>query len=204
MEKESKELVSFSTPQLIISGKEEQAKGWGQSLSLLITCSLPLTTVFYSSHQHWSLGYANRKKEILPSPPQTWARFHVGKNNIWNGINRKRGYAQIYLWGSKRRAAESWGKVKSQRLPIQNTLVLCISSHNRNNSIDTYSSLSGFTFSALKKRIFISGILIGFSMEKESRQVSILHFKTAVKSLSKFPEACQTPYRGILPCLRLR
>jgi len=27
MEKESKELVSFSTPQLIISGKEEQAKG---------------------------------------------------------------------------------------------------------------------------------------------------------------------------------
>ena len=56
----------------------------------------------------------------------------------------------------------------------------------------------------LSRRVFIFGILIGFSMEKESRQVSILHFKTVVKSLSKFPEACQTPYRGILPCLRMR
>lgn len=87
------------------------------------------------------------------------------------------------------------GKVKSQRLPIQNTLVLCSPSHNRNNSLDTYSFLSGFTFSALRKRIFILGILIGFSMGKEVEQVSILHFKTVVKSLSKFPEACQTPYR---------
>ena len=61
---ERKELVSFSTPQLIISGKEEQAKVQGQSWSLWITCSLPPTTVFYSSHQHWSLGCANRKKEL--------------------------------------------------------------------------------------------------------------------------------------------
>lgn len=67
---ERKELVSFSTPQLIISGKEEQAKVQGQSWSLWITCSLPPTTVFYSSHQHWSLGCANRKKELLsPSSP---------------------------------------------------------------------------------------------------------------------------------------
>lgn len=125
------------------------------------------------------------------------------RTTFWNGIKR-RGYTQIYLWGSKRRVAESWGKVKSKRLPVRNPLVLCIPSHNRNNSLDTYSSLSGFIFNALKKRIFISGILIGFCMEKESRQVSILHFKTVVKSLSKCPETCQTPYRGILPCLRLR
>lgn len=96
------------------------------------------------------------------------------------------------------------GEGKEPETAVRNPLVLCIPSHNRNNSLDTYSSLSGFTFSALKKRIFISGILIGFHMEKESRQVSILHFKTVVKSLSKFPETCQTPYRGILPCLRLR